>query len=231
MTGAGDKQPYGLAPNRLELIFIILTGVAHVTLELMADGMRGAAESLDRPQHYFNLAAVVAWGGYVAWRLITVQGLAVTWGMRREGFAAALKASAWFAIPAAVMILLMGHINGRPLFPMTFWLLIFLYPLWGFAQQFALQCFLSRNLQFGGCCTATHRAALTAVVFSMAHFPNIPLMELTFLAGLVFTWLFIRFRNLWAIGILHGILGAMAYYYILGLDPGAELIENVISFF
>jgi membrane protease YdiL (CAAX protease family) len=49
-------------------------------------------------------------------------------------------------------------------------------------------------------------------------------MVLTFVAGLVFTWIYERHNNLWAIGIVHGILGAVAYYVVLGHDPGAEII-------
>jgi membrane protease YdiL (CAAX protease family) len=67
--------------------------------------------------------------------------------------------------------------------------------------------------------------AAAATLFALAHTPNGPLMALTFLAGLGMTWVFERRRNLWAIGIVHGILGALAYYLVLGHDPGAELLN------
>jgi membrane protease YdiL (CAAX protease family) len=50
------------------------------------------------------------------------------------------------------------------------------------------------------------------------------LMALTFIAGLAFTWIFEKHRNLWAIGIVHGILGSVAYYLVIGQDPGAEIL-------
>jgi membrane protease YdiL (CAAX protease family) len=53
------------------------------------------------------------------------------------------------------------------------------------------------------------------------------LMALTFPAGVIISWIFAQHRNIWAAGILHGILGATAYYFILGQDPGLQLLELI----
>ena len=49
-------------------------------------------------------------------------------------------------------------------------------------------------------------------------------MALTLVAGLAFTWIYETYGNLWAVGIVHGLLGALAYYAVLGQNPGAELL-------
>jgi membrane protease YdiL (CAAX protease family) len=108
--------------------------------------------------------------------------------------------------------------------PATFWLLLILYPVWGLAQQFGLQALVTRNL--GAVVNRrAWRVAGAAVLFSLAHFPTWELMILVFPAGVVFTWIFDKYRNLWAIGLAHGLLGASAYYFVLGKDPGMEILR------
>ena len=50
-------------------------------------------------------------------------------------------------------------------------------------------------------------------------------MVLTLGAGFFFTLIYRRHPNLWAVGILHGFLGALAYYLVLGEDPGGMVIN------
>lgn len=214
----------GERPNLVELVLAILTGAGHVALELSTQGMQGAAESLDRPQHFYNLAAGVVWGGYLFWRLLRTRGMAAAWGFRREGFARALRASLLFAAVALMPLLGFGHVCGRLPLPTTFWLVIAIYPLYGLAQQFVLQSLVTRNLR-NLMPTLSLRVLAASTLFALAHFPNNILVGLTFAAGLAFTWIFEKYRNLWAVGMVHGILGAMAYYVVLGQDPGADLLR------
>jgi membrane protease YdiL (CAAX protease family) len=50
-------------------------------------------------------------------------------------------------------------------------------------------------------------------------------MLLTAPAGIVFTRIFEARPNLWAVGIAHGLLGALAYYIVMGVDPGAQMLS------
>jgi len=80
------------------------------------------------------------------------------------------------------------------------------YVLWAFQQQFILQdYFLLRLLRI----LPRKRQALivAAVLFSTAHLPNPILMPLTLVWGLVSCTVFLRRRNLYALGLAHGILG------------------------
>jgi uncharacterized protein len=212
-----------LIPSKIELGLVILTGAGHVAVEVATQGLRGAADSLNRPQHYYNLAACCLWGAYLVRRMIRTPAILRAWGFRTQGFIAAIKDSTVFFVFALVILLAYGQVMHRLALPQTFWLVLALYPLWGLAQQFALQALITTNLR-KSVPVLPRRVLVAAFIFSAAHFPNYQLMVLTLVAGLVFTWIYERHRNLWAVGIVHGILGALAYYLVLGHDPGAEII-------
>lgn len=222
-TEHADKQRAG-APSLIELALAVLTGAGHVALEISTQGMRGAAGALDRPQHFYNLGACIVWGIYLMWRLFGRAGTATAWGFRKEGFAPALRFSLVFAAAAALPIMVFGGFSGNLPLPSTFWLVMAVYPLYGIAQQFLLQCLVTRNLR-GIMPTMSLRVTAAATLFGLAHFPECRLVGLTFVAGIAFTWIFEKHRNIWAVGIVHGILGALAYYAVLGEDPGAELLK------
>lgn len=80
------------------------------------------------------------------------------------------------------------------------------YLLWAFEQQFILQdYFLLRLLRILPKQSAAVIAA--AVLFSTAHLPGLVLTMATLAWGNVSCTLFLRYRNLYALGLVHGILG------------------------
>jgi hypothetical protein len=80
------------------------------------------------------------------------------------------------------------------------------YLLWAFEQQFILQdYFLLRLLRILPNQSAAVIAA--AVLFSTAHLPGLVLTVATLTWGIVSCTLFLRYRNLYALGLVHGILG------------------------
>jgi hypothetical protein len=80
------------------------------------------------------------------------------------------------------------------------------YLLWAFEQQFILQdYFLPRLLRISPNRPAAVIAA--AVLFSTAHLPSFVLTVATLAWGIVACTLFLRYRNLYALGLVHGVLG------------------------
>ena len=80
------------------------------------------------------------------------------------------------------------------------------YLLWAFEQQFILQdYFLLRLLRI----LPNQSTALiaAAVLFSTAHLPGLLLTAASLSWGIVSSSLFLRYRNLYALGLAHGILG------------------------
>lgn len=79
------------------------------------------------------------------------------------------------------------------------------YVLWTLYQQFLLQnYFLPRLATFLSGNTAIIAAA---VLFSVAHLPNLPLVLATLVWGAVSCLLFRRYRNLYVLGFTQGLLG------------------------
>ncbi len=99
------------------------------------------------------------------------------------------------------------------------------YFLWAFEQQFILQdYFLFRLLRI----LPSEPAAViaTATLFSTAHLPGLLLTMASLLWGIACSRLFLRCRNLYALGIAHGILGlavaisapdALTHHMMVGL--------------
>jgi membrane protease YdiL (CAAX protease family) len=80
------------------------------------------------------------------------------------------------------------------------------YTVWSFVQQFLLQgFFLFRLLRL---LPRREWAALAAaVMFALAHLPNPILTPITLLWGTLSCLLFLRYRNIYTLGLAHGILG------------------------
>ena len=66
-------------------------------------------------------------------------------------------------------------------------------------------------------------ARICAVLFSLVHVPDPQLMVATFVLGLAFTPIYLRWRNLWPLGVLHGWLGAFCYVWVLDRNPWQEV--------
>jgi hypothetical protein len=205
------------------LAALVATSLGHVAVEVAEGGWVWRGEGLGSAASAYNAAAAAAWAGYLAWRWRRCPGTFSVWGFGLAGFAASLRGGLAFVLPALAGLAALGAVNGRLPPSPTFWLLALLYPVWGLAQQAALQGLVVRNLR-GWLPVASHRAAVGACLFSAAHFPNTALMALTFVAGVPLTLLYERHQNLLAVGLFHGMLGALAYHVVLGQDPGAAIV-------
>jgi membrane protease YdiL (CAAX protease family) len=80
------------------------------------------------------------------------------------------------------------------------------YVIWALMQQFLLQdYFLLRFLRLTR--HSGRAITLAALFFAIAHIPNPVLVVLTLVWGFVSCALFLRYRNLYTLGIAHAILG------------------------
>lgn len=211
----GDR--YSNNPCYWELVSIIAAGVIHVTAEIVF------SETTSR---FCNAVISLAFVGYVVWRVRTSPGILRTWGMRADNFAPAIVAHLGFAAIGAFALFGLAVTTGPVEIPASFWVAVFLYPIYGVVQQFALQNFIARNLRmmlFG----SIPVAAMAAMLFGFSHYPRLELVALTFVAGFFFTLIYQRFSNLWAVGIAHGLMAALVMYLVLGEDPGAEILNMV----
>ena len=87
-----------------------------------------------------------------------------------------------------------------------FWSHVSYYLLWAFVQQVILQdLLLLRLLRL----LPTKHAAvgMAALIFASTHLPNPALTLLTLIWGLLACMLFLRYRGLFVLGLVHGLLG------------------------
>jgi hypothetical protein len=83
-----------------------------------------------------------------------------------------------------------------------------LYCLWGLFQQYLLNgYFLNRFVE----ASPAGAPLIAAIAFSGIHTPNWFLMAVTLLAGFVCAKIYLKFRNLYALGLAHGAIGFLLY--------------------
>jgi len=84
------------------------------------------------------------------------------------------------------------------------------YFAWGLFQQYLLNgYFVNRLPSFLG--DETRVPLLAATLFSLAHLPNWFLMLVTFAGGYVCARIYLSYRNLYFLGVAHGIVGFLIY--------------------
>src|SRR5678815_903130 len=129
-------------------------------------------------------------------------------GVSNASFMPALRL---LIIPLVVAVVVFGGIS---LTTNTFrwetlqWYKLITLPAWGILQQFVLQGFVYRRIR-SLVENPNHAIGLTAILFSLVHLPNFPLMILTLAAGLVWTWVYSKAPNIIAIGISHGLMSLL----------------------
>jgi hypothetical protein len=147
----------------------------------------------------------------VAWIVVTTWIHRPTWKALGLGLSG-LARSLWIVGVAAILAGLALYTAGRlhtlhqlhgptPLISHVWG-----YLIWAVMQQFLLQIyFLLRLLRLLPGKVAAVVAA--AGLFSLAHLPNPVLTPVTLLWGIAACVLFLRYRNIYTLGIAHGILG------------------------
>lgn len=153
------------------------------------------------------------------------QEVRADWGTRCTGFGACLIATMpLFAIGLSVCMAIgwrLGHLAADWHLLLT----LLLYPVWGIAQQFLVLALFAHNLDRLGL-SRPAVLAIAAAGFAAVHVPNWPQVAATLVLGAWCTTLFFRHRNLWPLGVAHGVLGALFYRWVLGVDVCAVLFTQ-----
>jgi len=198
---------------RREIAAVVFTGATFLLFE-----------SVLHAKGPFIAIAIAGWGWYVVGRMRRDRAALTGWGFGAPGLRSTALAALAILLAGGAAMAAIGAATGRLSFSWHILPLLALYPVWGLTQHFLLQALVARNLDALGLA----RAALvptTALLFAVVHFPDAILMAATFLLALLFTPIYLAWRNLWPLGVVHGWLGAMAYFWLLGRDPWMELLH------
>ncbi|MDG1480270.1 MAG: CPBP family glutamic-type intramembrane protease [Myxococcota bacterium] len=169
---------------------------------------------------WFVAAVMLGWGGYVVARMRRDPTAAAQWGLSRTNLGQSARVLSLPTLAVIAGMAAFGAWQGSLSVSLELLLLVALYPVWGVAQQFLLQSIFADNLQkLGPLQDRPWLVALSAsALFGAIHWPYPALMVATALMGLVFTPLFFRHRQVWTLGVLHGVLGGLFYCWVLGQE-------------
>ncbi|MBN2489220.1 MAG: CPBP family intramembrane metalloprotease [Planctomycetes bacterium] len=196
----------------LELGAVMLTGALHLLFEevLHAKGP-------------FIALALVGWSAYLGLALRRHRGQLAQWGLRLDGLARDSRWPGLVLVCGAGALVAVGACRGTLRLSWHMAPLLVLYPIWGLAQQFLVQAMVARNLRLW-IASPVVVTLIAAALFGASHWPDRFLMAATFALALLFTPLYLRRRSLLPLGVAHGWLGVLAYYWLLGRDPWLELV-------
>jgi hypothetical protein len=131
-------------------------------------------------------------------------------GFRAANLKSALAAVAPAVLTIALALLAIGAIchTIRPVTLGSAFLSLALYCFWGLFQQYLLNgYFLNRFVKI----SPAFAPLMAAIAFSAIHTPNWFLIIVTFFAGYVCAKIYLKFRNLYVLGLAHGVIGFLLY--------------------
>jgi membrane protease YdiL (CAAX protease family) len=174
----------------------------------------------------FIIVIIFLWSYYVWLRFKQDPKVLQKWGFRWDNFGKVKRLMLPFGILAVVSSLVVGY--WRDTLNLTWHIIpiLILYPIWGTIQQFLVISLVAGNL---------HDLKLkgwndflvvfvAALLFGLVHYPYLWLMGATFVLALFYGYIFLKERNVYAMGLYHGWLGAIFFYTVVGRDPFMEVL-------
>ena len=177
---------------------------------------------------FYITGIVLFWLIYILYRVRSNRETLILWGFKKEYFKQSVIYLAPLMFITGIVSVLYSCMNESLSFSWYFILVLLLYPLWGLVQQFMMLGIISQNLASAaeGKMNRYLIVFLVSALFSMVHYPSFFLMIFTFFLEVVFVTVYLKWRNLWAIGIAHGWVGTFILYYVLGRDLWSELFST-----
>jgi CAAX prenyl protease-like protein len=177
----------------------------------------------------FILAAVVGWSLYIGRRVRRDKRALRDWGLSFDGLRPTARITAVLAIGAVAAMGAIAHGRGSLRFHADMIPLVLLYPVWGLVQQVLVQGMFVGNLvsSYPHLSRSASVVVGAGVLFGAVHLPDPELTGAAALMGVLFAAVFVRHRNVWPLGLVHGALGVLFYFWVLQRDPWPELLASV----
>jgi hypothetical protein len=172
----------------------------------------------------FIVGACLFWTAFVVVRVRQNRAVLRVWGFRGDNLWRAARLPAVLCALGVLAFAAFGAVQGTLRLPAHAALQLLAYPIWGVIQQFLMLGVVVGNLErIRG---LRHRKTLIvllgAVLFGLVHVYDRRLVPVTFLLELLIIPLYLRDRNLWPLGVLHGWLGVFLYLWVLNRDLWLE---------
>ncbi|MGB0525923.1 MAG: type II CAAX prenyl endopeptidase Rce1 family protein [Flammeovirgaceae bacterium] len=201
-----------------ELTAIVLTGLCKfIFVDVLA------------LKFWFIISACFFWLIYVSYKIKQDQQILTVWGFTKKGFRSSLIFILPFALLAIISFAGYGMYTEKIILNWHIIPILFLYPLWGTIQQFLVISLMVTNLKRieKPIFSQPMIILISSIVFASVHYPSLPLVIGTFLLAILYTITFLKYNNIWVLGLFHGWLGCFFYFFTLERDPWLEFIQAV----
>jgi membrane protease YdiL (CAAX protease family) len=205
----------GRTDSRWEIAFVLVTGLGNILL----------AEWLNL-QLVYVVAACLFWTGFVAVRATADRSVLTEWGFTKRRFGRSIVLLSPFMLLSVLGSAAYGKFTGSIVLHWHMVLVLLLYPVWGLVQQYLVVALIAGNIRKYSRFPEPVIVLLTAFAFALAHASSPLLVGASFCLALITTSVYFRTRNLWALGIFHGLFGTCLYFFVLGRDPLLEIIHG-----
>ena len=204
--------------KKFEILAVLATGIGKL---IFFNGLH--------LQFWFIMLAGIFWIIYIIYRLRSNSSIILWWGFRKEGFRESLKMIGPLAIIALTLFILYGIQSGKMILSWHILPSLVLYPIWGTIQQFLIMALVAGNLDtYKGIRIPRYMTVfITAFFFAIVHFPYYLLIAGTFCLAIVYALIYLRYRNLWILGLFHGWLGSFFYFFVLGKDAWMTFVGSI----
>jgi hypothetical protein len=200
-----------------EVAAVLATGAAHLVLTTWL-----------HKQMVFTIAAILFWIAFVGVRVHRDRSVLRGWGFTGQGFWHGVRMLLPYSAVGLVATLGYGLVAKTLIFSWRFFLLLALYPAWGLVQQFLVVGLLAGNLRKGGRLPEGVIILVIAVLFAAIHLPSIPLVVVAGVMIAITTSVYFKTANLYSLGLFHGWIACLSYFFVLGHDPLADLLGGGI---
>ncbi len=174
--------------------------------------------------------ACIFWMVYIFLRKKEIPDILNYWGLTFDNFKKTFLELLPLAIILSLAFYFIGNKLGTNILNINILPILLIYPIWGIIQQFIMIGIFARNLKDSdGLKLPTAGVVLIAsILFAVVHFPFQILVAATFLLAIVYTYLYLKGRNLLVMGIYHGWIGGLFFYTIMERDPFLEVFGTNI---
>jgi len=179
----------------------------------------------------FILTAIVFWTAYLIYRRKRNPDVIRHWGFRTGNFLSVVRTILPFGIFALVVFVCIGFYQDTINITWHIIPILILYPLWGIIQQFLLIALTAGNLSDLKQPTVPKAVIIIvpALLFGLIHYPYTWLMIGSFALALFYAFIYLKQRNIYALGIFHGWLGAFFFYTVVNRDPFVEAFGPILN--
>lgn len=204
----------------LEIVAVVVTGIGKfVFMDLL------------EWRFLFISTAIIAWSMYILYYRGKNSQILKYWGFRKDNLGSVGNLVLPFGLISLASFVTIGYMLNTLNFTWHIIPILIIYPIWGTIQQFLIISLIAGNMKDlkGRDWSNTTIMLATATMFAVVHYPNLWLIFGTFILALFYTYIFLKDRNVFILGIFHGWLGGLFFYTVVDRDPFIEVFGPLLN--